>query len=114
MPAALFDTPYYAVIFCAQRTDADEDGYAAMATEMDRLASTMPGYLGVESTRDGETGLGITVSYWKDEGSIRNWKRQVDHAAARNLGREKWYSAYSLRVARVERQYDFQSASQES
>jgi hypothetical protein len=52
--------PYYAVIFTSIRTDIDE-GYAQMAEKMVQLAATQPGFLGMESARDG---LGITVSYW--------------------------------------------------
>lgn len=95
--------PYYAVIFTAQRTGGDA-GYAAMAARMVELARTQPGFLGLETTRD-ETGLGITVSYWRDEDSIRAWKAQADHEAAQRLGRERWYSAFRLRVARIERAY---------
>lgn len=107
MPAPLFEPPYYAVIFTATRTDVEHAEYDAMAGEMDRLAAEQPGYLGVESTRDPQTGLGITVSYWRDEASILAWKKHADHTAARNLGRERWYRDYALRVAKVEREYDF-------
>jgi hypothetical protein len=31
-----------------------------------------------------------------------------DHQVAQKLGREKWYRAYKLRVARVERAYGFE------
>ena len=73
---------------------------------MEALAQQMPGYLGVESTRDAQ-GFGITVSYWKDEASILAWKANLEHTAARELGRERWYEGYTLRVARVERSYEF-------
>lgn len=109
MPAPMFTPPYYAVIFTAQRSDTGEEAYEKTAELMGRLAAESPGYLGVESTRNPETGLGITVSYWRDEDSIRTWKRHVDHTAAREMGRKEWYSAYSLRVARIEREYDFQA-----
>jgi len=58
--------PYYAVIFTSIRTKED-DGYSAMAGEMERLVEKQPGFLGFESAR---TELGITVSYWKDLESI--------------------------------------------
>lgn len=95
------EPPYYAVIFTSQRTEGDE-GYSRMADRMAELAAQQPGYLGVESARDA-AGLGITVSYWKDEASIQAWKAQIEHAAAQRLGKEKWYAGYSLRVAKVER-----------
>lgn len=109
MFAPLFKPPYYAVIFTAQRTDIEEAEYSETAGLMSRLAAEIPGYLGVESTRDAESGLGITVSYWQDEDAIATWKKQVDHTAARNMGRERWYTGYTLRVAKVEREYDFRA-----
>ncbi len=99
--------PYYAVIFASVRTDEDDAGYAKTAMEMGRLAAQQDGYLGDDSTARDADGMGITVSYWRDEASILAWKKQLDHTAARNMGREKWYKSYTLRVARVERAYDF-------
>ncbi len=95
--------PYYAVIFSSMRTEGDH-GYAAMADEMDRLARTQSGYLGIESAR-GSDGLGITVSYWRDEASIAAWKAEARHAIAQKLGKERWYEHYELRIAKVERAY---------
>ena len=95
------EPPYYAVIFTSLRTDGD-DGYGRMAERMAELAAQQPGFLGVESARDA-SGLGITVSYWKDEDSIQAWKAHLEHAVAQRLGKEKWYAAYSMRVAKVER-----------
>jgi heme-degrading monooxygenase HmoA len=97
------EPPYYAVIFTAQRTEGDH-GYAAMAERMEALALARPGCLGVESTRDAE-GLGITVSYWRDEASLAAWREDAEHLVAQRLGRERWYAHYALRVTRVERAY---------
>ncbi|WP_421179253.1 antibiotic biosynthesis monooxygenase family protein [Aeromonas enteropelogenes] len=95
------EPPYYAVIFTSERTDVDE-GYAAMAERMLALARTQPGFLGVESARDG---VGITVSYWRDLESIRHWKSDLEHREAQRLGREQWYRTFKTRIARVERDY---------
>ncbi len=100
--------PYYAVIFTSLRTPGDA-GYGQMADEMERLAALQPGYLGIESARD-PNGLGITVSYWETLEAIALWRANVEHAAAQRLGRELWYSAYSIRVCRVERASDFKTA----
>jgi len=96
--------PYYAVIFTSIRTNVDE-GYEEMANKMAELAQQQPGYLGVESARN-ETG--ITVSYWKDLQSIKNWKHQTDHLLAQQLGRQKWYELYKTRICLVERDYGFE------
>ena len=101
MIADLFEPPYVAVIFSSQRTEEDR-GYGRMAERMVELASRQPGFLGVESARDAE-GFGITVSYWKDEDSVAAWKADAEHAAAQRLGKDTWYRAFRLRVAKVER-----------
>lgn len=103
-PAALPDPPYYAVIFISVRTPGDDDGYGAMAERMVELAREQPGFLGVESVRDAN-GLGITVSYWKDEAAIHGWREHAEHLIAQAKGRNQWYAHYELRVARVERAY---------
>lgn len=96
------EPPYYAVIFTSVRTDLDVAEYAGMAERMVELARRQPGFLGVESARED---VGITVSYWRDEASIKAWKQQAEHREAQRLGRERWYADYRLRVARVERDY---------
>ncbi len=102
MPATTPEPPYYAVIFTTTVT-GDMDAYHETALEIERLAAQQSGYLGIESSRDATEG--ITVSYWTDEEAIAAWKANVDHAAARECGRERWYATYELRVARVERAY---------
>lgn len=95
--------PYYAVIFTNQLS-SDNDGYEQMGDKMFELASKQPGCFGAESTRDAD-GVGITVSYWKDEESIAQWKANIQHLAAQRSGMERWYEHYELRVAKVERDY---------
>lgn len=95
--------PYYAVIFTSQRTEGDA-GYGETARRMAELAAQQPGYLGIESAR-GADGLGITVSYWRTLEDIAAWRRQLEHAQARDGGRAGWYTHYELRIARVERAY---------
>ena len=98
------DPPYYAVIFTTVQTET-LDGYAAMSARMESLASERPGYIGIESAGT-PAGTGITVSYWADEGALKNWKAVAEHALAQKIGKERWYKHYVLRVARIERQYD--------
>ncbi len=97
------------VIFIAQRTVHDDEGYARAATAMDALAAQQPGYLGMDSVR-GHDGLGITVSYWRADADAKAWRDHPDHAAIRDAGRDRWYTHYSLHVAQVTRSYDWQKA----
>lgn len=95
--------PYYAVIFTSTRTAVD-DGYTEMATKMVELAQQQEGFLGIESARND---VGITVSYWSDLDSIKNWKNQLDHLEAQQKGQSTWYQNYTVRIALVEREYSF-------
>ncbi|MUP45300.1 antibiotic biosynthesis monooxygenase [Gramella sp. BOM4] len=99
------EPPYYAVIFTSI-LKKDHPGYEEMAIRMEELATQQPCYLGIESAR---SGIGISVSYWKDLESISNWKNQSEHLLAQELGKTKWYKSYSLRISKVERHYTFET-----
>jgi heme-degrading monooxygenase HmoA len=98
------EPPYWAVIFSARRNVQPGDQFDETDKRMMALAAQQPGYLGVETTA---AGIGITISYWADEESIAAWRRNADHAFAQYEGRSRWYDAYELRVARVERAHSF-------
>ncbi|WP_416306611.1 antibiotic biosynthesis monooxygenase family protein [Neptunicella sp. SCSIO 80796] len=95
--------PYYAVIFTSVKSP-EQQGYAEMADRMWQLAHQQPGFLGAESA---SAQLGITVSYWQDLASIQRWKANAEHLQAQKQGKEQWYSAFKLRIAKVERDYQF-------
>ena len=95
--------PYYAVIFTSTQTDALE-GYSELAEHMEVLAKQQPGFLGMESARNG---LGITVSYWESLDAIKSWKLQSDHLVAQQKGRSDFYNWYKVRICKVERDYEF-------
>ena len=98
--------PYYAVIFTSKRTAVDDHAYGVAAQRMVDLGSRYEGFLGIESVR-GVDGLGITVSYWRDEAALLAWKRDTEHQKAQRGGREAWYECFEVRIARVERAYGF-------
>ena len=93
-----------AVIFSSIRNDADTAGYAAAAAAMAALAARQPGYRGIDSVRDA-AGAGITISYWADEAAAVAWRDHPDHAAVRDLGRDRWYDSYRMTICTVTRGY---------
>ena len=95
--------PYYAVIFTTSRT-AGDNGYSEMSDRMMELVSQQDGFLGVESAREY---IGITVSYWRDLESIKKWKENSEHKIAREKGRSEWYKSFKTRIAKIERDYEF-------
>jgi heme-degrading monooxygenase HmoA len=96
--------PYFAVIFTSTRKQSDNGEYGKASEAMVASAKSQPGFLGYESTGS-EDGVGITVSYWSDLDSIKNWKANQEHRTAQAKGRSIWYQDYRVRIARVEREY---------
>jgi heme-degrading monooxygenase HmoA len=101
------EPPYVAVIFTSTRTDGDQ-GYAATAEAMEKLAADQPGYLGIEAARDAD--LGITVSYWADDKAALAWKDVAAHLIVQRRGRQTWYTDYRVRVATVHRAYSMETS----
>ena len=99
-----YPMPYYAVIFSSERTEG-ERGYHSMAEKMVELAQKQNGFLGMESARD--NAIGITVSYWRTLEDIAAWKNNAAHQIAQERGKSEWYSKFTLRICKVERDYMF-------
>ena len=95
--------PYFAVIFTSTHTENTE-GYSEMAEKMETLAKQQDGFISVESARNN---VGITVSYWESLDAIKNWKQQSEHLLAQHQGRTQWYNWYTVRICKVEREYEF-------
>lgn len=95
--------PYYAVIFVSKKSQ-DIKGYDKMGVQMFDLVQHQEGYLGHDAVQD-TNGKGITISYWKTLESIEKWKNNIQHQQAKQLGKEKWYSNYTLKIAKVEKEY---------
>src|SRR5690606_8026034 len=93
--------------FTSQHAGGDDDGYAQTADEMISLAQTQAGFLGVETSGRDAAGFAITVSYWRDQASIRGWRDHADHRSAQRAGRTRWYRAYRLRIAEVHESRSF-------
>lgn len=100
---AKYEVPYYCVIFTSLLSETDEE-YAHYNQFLEDEAKKYPGFLGMDSAR---TGLGISVSYWKDTETIQAWKKHTDHIYAQQKGINKWYERYIVRIVRIEREYEF-------
>ncbi|MGH4034675.1 antibiotic biosynthesis monooxygenase family protein [Actinomycetota bacterium Odt1-20B] len=105
-PVGPFEPPYYAVVFTSLRTERTE-GYAEAAARMDELVRDVPGFLGSDHAQT-PGGLSITVSYFRDEESIKVWRANAEHRVVQKRGREEWYETYVTHVSKVERSYRFE------
>lgn len=90
----------YVVIFEAEINTLDEQ-YLELAQRLRDTAITQFGCCGFNSAL--EDNREITVSYWPDLESIKQWKNHKDHRLAQELGRQKYYKTYSIKVAEVKR-----------
>jgi len=98
--------PYIAAIFTSMRTNIEE-GYEQINELLCKELGGFEGYLGHETFRD-KNGFGINVSYWKDMESLKRWRDNTLHQKAQELGKEKWYKNYKLRICTVEMDYKFE------
>jgi heme-degrading monooxygenase HmoA len=77
-----------------------------MNAELETLVRQNPCFIDVKSFKadDGER---LTVVWWRDEESLREWRQHVRHRFAQDTGRTKWYQYYKVEVAEVTRQGSF-------
>jgi heme-degrading monooxygenase HmoA len=50
----------------------------------------------------------VSLSFWRDEEAVRNWRNLQKHREAQGKGRGGIFSAYRLRVCNVIRDYGMQ------
>jgi heme-degrading monooxygenase HmoA len=96
------ELPMYVVIFRATIRHLDSE-YAAVAARMRELALTEFGCLEFQAITEGNAE--VALSYWPDQASIRAWKSHPEHVLAQQQGKQKWYDAYTVQIAAIEREY---------
>lgn len=92
----------YVVIFRALTAQLDEQ-YLDAAKRMRELAIERYGCRAFHSVCEGEQE--VSLSYWDDEQAIRAWKADAEHQLTQQYGRERWYQAYCVEIAKMDRDY---------
>ncbi len=95
------------ILFRSRLTEEAGEEYQAMNAELESLVRQNPGFIDVKSFK-AEDGERLTVVWWQDEESLREWRQQVRHRFAQETGRKKWYQYYKMEVAEVSRQSRFE------
>lgn len=102
----------YAVIFEVEISDGKKDQYLNIAAHLKEQLITMPGFLTIERFQSlVEEGKLLSLSFWEDEKSLLNWKKNIDHLAAQKEGRESIFKDYRIRICEVKRDYTMESSS---
>ena len=95
--------PYYAVIFTIIAGKINEED-TGMSGQMAKLAYEQEGFLGMEAA---SSDLGIMVSYWNSLEAIQKWRQNSEHQVAQKAGKSGVFSAFKIRICKVERDYGF-------
>lgn len=93
-------------VFRSRLRPEHADEYFATAARMSELACAMPGYVShkVFTAADGER---VTIVEFESAATHRAWAADAAHAAAKQAGRGRFYSEYSIQVCEVLRSNSF-------
>lgn len=102
-----------AVIFELNPHNGAEHLYFERAAALQTELQAMDGFLSVERfqslTRPGHY---LSLSFWRDEDAVRQWRCHDPHRQAQQAGRSDILADYRLRVATVLRDYGLLDRSQ--
>lgn len=102
-----------AVIFEAIPAEGKWNGYLDMAATLRPELDKIEGFISIErfqSITNPEKVL--SLSFWKDEESVTQWRNVELHRDAQTKGRNSIFSDYRLRVASVVRDYGMNERAQ--
>jgi len=95
-----------AVIFELEPKDGQAARYFELAGELKHLLASQDGFISVERFESvTQPGRYLSLSIWRDEQAVLQWRQQTAHRAAQAEGRLSTFVHYRLRVAQVVRDY---------
>ena len=95
-----------AVIFEVEPRPERKDAYLEAAARLKPLLEGIDGFISVERFQSlTQPGRIVSLSYWRDEEAVRNWRNLQKHREAQAKGRGGIFTKYRLRVAQVLRDY---------
>jgi heme-degrading monooxygenase HmoA len=95
-----------AVIFEVIPEEGKKDEYFAIAEKLRPELNKIPGFISIERFQSvTNPGKILSLSFWKDEDSIAQWRNVGVHREAQAKGRRSVFNDYRLRVAHVVRDY---------
>ena len=95
-----------AVIFEFWPAEGRAAEYFELAASLRSELETIDGFLSIERFESVTTrGKFVSLSFWRDEDSVRRWRNLESHRSAQARGRRGVFTDYRLRVASVIRDY---------
>ena len=95
-----------AVIFEAETSAAHKKDYLDAAAVLRPKLDEFDGFISIERFESlTQPGKILSLSFWRDEEAVRNWRNMDAHRAIQAAGRDHIFADYRLRVAAVIRDY---------
>ena len=95
-----------AVIFELSPKDGCKQNYLKIAASLRPLLDKIDGFISIERFESlYEPGKILSLSFWRDEKAIEEWRQLEAHRAAQAKGRADLFKDYRLRIAGVIRDY---------
>lgn len=102
-----------AVIFEVWPADGQAGRYLDIAAELRPLLDDIDGFVSIERFESLTTpGKILSLSFWRDEEAVRQWRTMEQHRAAQDVGRHEVFRTYRLRIAGVVRDYGMDARDQ--
>lgn len=98
-----------AVIFEVWPAEGRRQEYLQIAAELRPLLDEIDGFISIERFESiYEPGKVLSLSFWRDEEAVEEWRQLEQHRAAQDRGRGGVFADYRLRVASGIRDYGMQ------
>jgi heme-degrading monooxygenase HmoA len=84
----------------------DRSAYLDIAKDLRPLLGGIDGFISIERFESlAEPGKLLSLSFWRDEEAVAQWRNTEEHRAAQSAGRHGVLKDYRLRIANVTRDY---------
>ena len=95
-----------AVIFEVFPAEGKREDYFDIAAGLRPELEKIEGFISIERFQSvSDSNKVLSLSFWKDENSIQQWRNLEVHRQAQSEGRKTIFENYRLRVANVNRDY---------
>ena len=102
-----------AVIFEVNIADGQQEDYLKIAAKLRPQLEKVDGFISIERFSSlVEGGKLLSLSFWRDEEAVKEWRNLESHRIAQEKGRGGVFKDYRLRVAEVSRDYGFNQRSE--
>lgn len=102
-----------AVIFEVVPQPSARSAYLDIAASLLSRLQGIDGFLSIERFESlSHPGKLLSLSFWRDEDAVRQWRNQEAHRTAQMQGRGQIFADYRLRVAQVVRDYGMHDRAQ--